>query len=76
MAVGVSGCLPLSFQTQHRIGHDPLLLFVTICFVSIADYSKSVLDKYFDPVVSLMPIISGFVDETLTHGSQLSPFDE
>ncbi|CAH0036876.1 unnamed protein product [Clonostachys rhizophaga] len=32
--------------------------------------------KYFDPVASQMPIISGFVDETLKRGSQLSPFDE
>ncbi|CAH0046944.1 unnamed protein product [Clonostachys solani] len=36
----------------------------------------AVLDKYFDPVASLMPTISGFVDETLKRGSELSPFDE
>lgn len=49
---------------------------MTICFASIADYLQSVLDKYFDPVASLMPIISGFVDETLKRGSHLSPFDK
>ncbi|CAH0003425.1 unnamed protein product [Clonostachys byssicola] len=66
----------VSLQTQRKIDHGLLLLFATALFASIADHPQSVLDKYFDPVASLMPIVSGFVDETFKRGSDLSPFDE